>query len=398
MPSTAYGQRAPVSSDPPESAPVHLGPVLLAPSVSVSNLGWDSNIFYQSEDEAIGDFTATTNPRVPAWMRLGRARFRGLANLNLVYFQDHPSQRSVDSDYEGRFDLILAHVTPYASATWISIKQPTGFEIDERVRRHENTVTAGIGLELGPRTDIDLAVRRQRAEFADEGDVQDPLVSQFDDYTSRGVSAAFRQDLTPFTSFVVNVDGHEDRFDGTPERDTDNVGIGSGVEFRPFAMISGSAYVGWQRIRLVNGDSPPYQGLTAQVNLDYTLLGSTRFSVSAQRDVEYSAIRNQEAYLLAGVATSVNHRFNETWDAVGRVGRFHTTYGLFDTGSAPSVPTPESGAYAENVTQFGGDLGYRMGPHTRLAFSVFQQRRNSELGVVRGYSRTVAGMSIRYAF
>ncbi len=398
MPSISYGQRSTVPSDPPESAPVHLGPVVLAPTVTVRNLGWDSNVFYQSDEEAAGDFTATTTPHVLGWMRLGRARVRGRATLNLVYFQDHPSQRSVDSDYEGRVDLVLSRLTPYASARWVSAKQPNGFEIDERVRRRENNVTGGVDVQVGPRTDLDLAVRRQRAEFNHEGDFQDPLVSEFDDYTSQGVSAALRHDLTPFTSLVVTADGHEDRFDGAPERDTDNLGIGSGIEFQPFAMISGNAYVGWQRIRLVNGESPPYSGLTAAVSLDYTLLGATRFNVSAQRDVEYSAVRNQEAYLLAGLTALVNHRFNETWDASGRLGRYHTTYGLFDSGSIPSVPESQPVAYVEDVTLLGGELGYRLGPHTRFAFVVSQQRRSSELGVFRGYNKTVAGMSIHYAF
>jgi hypothetical protein len=396
MPSTSSAQRSTVPVDPPESAPLRLGPVALAPTLSVTNLGWDSNIFNQPH--AVGDFTATTNPRVLGWMRLGRARVRGRANLNLVYFQDHPSQRSVDSDYEGRFDLVLTRVTPYVSATWVSAKQPNGFEVDERIRRHEKNVTAGAGLELGPRTNLDLAVRRQRAEFNDEGDFQNPLVSEFDDYTSQGVSASLRHDLTPFTAVVVNVDGHEDRFDDVPERDADSVGIGSGVEFRPFAMISGHAYVGWVRIEMVNGDSPPFGGLTAAVNLAYTLLGATRFNLEAQRDVEYSAVRNQEAYLLAGLTASVTHRFGETWDAGARVGRYHVTYGLFEDSGAPVVTGPQPNAYSEDVTLGGGELGYRVGPRMRLAFRLYQQNRDSDLGPTRGYGRTVAGMSINYAF
>jgi hypothetical protein len=398
MPSTSYAQGATNPVDPPESVPFHLGPVALAPTLSVTNLGWDSNVFYQPDAEAVGDFTATTNPRVLGWMRLGRARVRGRANLNLVYFQDYPSQGSLDSDYEGRFDLVLTRLTPYVSATWVSAKQPTGFEVDERIRRYEKNVTAGVGLEMGPRTNLDLAVRRQRAEFDDQGDFQDPLVSEFDDYTSQGVSASLGHDFTPFTSLVVNVDGHEDRFDDAPERDTNSVGIGSGVEFQPFAMISGHAYVGWQRIQMVNVDSPSYEGLTATVNLAYTLLGATRFNLEAQRDVEYSAVRNQQAYLLAGLRVSVSHRFSETWDAGARVGRYHLTWGLFEDSGTPVVPGPQPNTYAEDVTLYRGELGYRVGPHMRVAFGLYQQQRESSVDSARGYRQTLAGMSINYEF
>jgi len=385
-------------SDPPESVPLHLGPIALAPTLTVSNLGWDSNIFYQPDDEAVGDFTATTNPRVLGWMRLGRARFRGRANLNLVYFQDHPSQRSIDSDYEGRFDLVLTRVTPYVSATWVSTKQPTGFEVDQRIRRHERSVTAGAALEIGPRTNVDIAVRRAGTEFSDQGDFQDPLVSEFDDYNSQGVSASFRHDLTPFTSVAVTVDGHEDRFDEAPERDTNNIEIGSDLEFRPFAMISGHAYVGWFRIQMVNGDSLPFEGVAAAVDLAYTLLGATRFALQAERDVQYSAIRDQQAYLHAGLTVSVNHRFGESWDVGGRAGRHHLTYGLFEGSGDLVVPGAESDAPPENITLYGGEVGYRLGPSMRLAFGLNQQHRRSTGVSTRGYRRTLAGMSVNYAF
>jgi hypothetical protein len=328
-------------------------------------------------------------------MRLGRARVQGGAALNLVYFQDHPSERSVDSAYEGRFDLILTRVTPYVSATWVSARQPTGFEVDDRVRRHEKSVTAGASVEVGPRTNLDFAVRQRRAEFNHEGDFQDPLVTEFNDYTSQGVSASLRQDLTPFTSLVVNVDGHEDRFDDVPDRDTNTVGIGSGVEFRPFAMISGHAYVGWLRVQMVNGESPPFEGLYAAVDLAYTLLGATRFTFQADRDIQYSAIRNQEAYLQAGMAASVNHRFGETWDAGARAGWYQLTYGLFEGSGDPVVPA-ESDAY--KVTQFGGEVGYRVGPSMRLALVVAQSHRQSAVGSLREYRRTLAGMSVHYVF
>jgi Putative beta-barrel porin 2 len=393
MPSTSYAQ-GPV--DPPESVPFRLGPVALAPTLSVTNLGWDSNIFYQPDAEAVGDFTATASPLVQGWMRLGRTRFRGRAHVNFVYFQDHPSEGSVDQDYAGRLDLVLTRMTPYVTAAWVDAKQPSGLEVDDRIRRHEAGVTGGVVLEMGPRTNIDIAAGRRRTEFRESSDFQDPLVSEFDDYTSQGVSASLRHDLTPFTSMGVTVARHEDRFDGVPERDTDNVDVSSGVAFRPAAMVSGYAYVGWARVRLVNDESPPFEGLTAAVNLAYTLLGATRFGFEAERNVQYSAVRNQEAYLFAGLTASVNHRFGETWDAGGRMSRYQLTYGLFDDPGSPVVAT--GSAYAENVTQYAGEVGYRVGPSMRVAFRCSHHRKHSEFDLIRGYSRTVVGMNVNYVF
>jgi hypothetical protein len=398
MSSTLCAQGSSVSSDPPESASLRLGPLALAPALSVTNLGWDSNVFQRADGESDGDFTATTSPGVQGWLRIGRARVRGRAALDFVYFQDHPSERSVDSNYEGRLDLPLRRLTPYVSGTWLSAKQRFSFEVDDRIRRHETSATGGVVLEIGPRTNVDIAAGRRRAEFNHEGDFQDPLVSEFDDYTSQGVLVVVRHDLTPFTSFAVTIDEHEDRFDGAPERDTNNIAISSGVEFQPFAMISGHAYVGWLQIRLVDGESPPFGGLTAAVNLAYTLLGATRFIVEAQRDVEYSAIRNQEAFLLAGVRVSINHRLGETWDVGARAARYHQTYGLFESSADPNALGLVSDTYGEIINQYGGEVGYRVGPSMRLGFILNRQHRQSTVGSTRQYRRTLAGMSLSYAF
>jgi hypothetical protein len=388
------------AADPPESAPLHLGPVVLAPSLTLTNFGWDSNVFQQPESESSGDFTATASPRVQGWLRLGPARAYGRGTLAFVYFQNHPSERSVDVDYEGRLDLRLARVTPYVSATWLSAKQRFGFEIDERVRRHQETGVAGVDFRLGPRTDIEVAARRSRLEFNHTDDFQDPVTPEFFDNTSQGASLALRHELTPYTSVSVAVDRHQDRVDLDPGRDTDSVGIASGLEFKPFALISGKAYFGWVRVNLVEPGSAPFTGVVGSIDLAYTLLGATRLAVQGVRDVSYSAVRDEPAYLLAGVTASVTHRLGEGWEVGGRIGRNQLSYGLFEPSGTPDAPpeAPAPDADREIVTDTGLEIGYRVGPSMRIAFALRRQDRRSIVNAERDYERIVAGMSIYYGF
>jgi hypothetical protein len=398
MPAAVQAQSAVAGADAPETAPVRLGPVALAPTLSVTNLGWDSNVFQQADGTEVGDFTAITSPRVQGWLRVGRVRVRGRASLDFFYFQDHASERSVDSNYEGRLDLSLGRLTAYTSGTWVDAKQLYGFEVDDRIRRHETSATGGAVLEIGPRTSLDVAARRRRAEFGNEANFQDPLISEFDDYTSQGLSASFRHDLSPYTSVAMTVDEHQDRFDEAPDRDTNNIGIDSGVDFRPVAMVGGHAYVGWVRVQMVNGESPPFGALTLAVDLTYVLLGATKFVLQAERSVEYSAIRNQDVYLMTGITGTVNHRFGEKWDAGGRFGHYRLTYGLFEDSADSSGSAPESGADPAIVRRYGGEVGYRVGPSMRVAFGLYQQDRRSMVTSVRDYQRTVAAMSVNYIF
>jgi Putative beta-barrel porin 2 len=207
---------------------------------------------------------------------------------------------------------------------------------------------------------------------------------------------ALRHELTPLTSVAMTVNRNHDRFDVDPWRDSNSLGIYSGLEFKPFALIDGKAYVGWARYKLVEPGSPSFNGLVTAVDLGYTLLSATRFAIQAERDVEYSAIKGQHAYLYSGVTGSVNHRLGDSWVVGVRTGWHVLSYGLL-------LPESELGGGAndaneEIVTEFGGEVGYSLGPDTRLAFQVARHHRRSTVGSAREYERVRAGMSLSCRF
>ena len=395
MPVAADAQWTVANADPPQSTPLRLGPLALAPSIAVTNLGWDSDVF-QEGGESAGDFTATTTPQVQGWMRLGQARIRGRGAVAFTYFQTYASERSTDTDFAGRLDWRLARVTPYVSGRWVNAKQRFGFEVDDRIRRRETTGTGGVNVAVGARTTVDVSGGRTEFRYDHSAEPQDPFVSEFDDYTSDGGSLEVEHELTALTSMSVTMYGSQDRFDEAPERDTDRVGINAGLELRPFALVSGGIYVGWLRMDLVESTGSSFSGLVTYGNLGYTLLGTTRFTVEVQRDVQYSAIRNQQAYLLAGVSGSVNHRLGDTWDIGARTGRHKMSYGLFESSDGESGAL--TGVTEEIVTDYGGEVGCRLAPNLRVGFGVRKQDRHSTVDAIRGYDRTVVGMSLNYVF
>ena len=52
--------------------------------------------------------------------------------------------------------------------------------------------------------------------------------------------------LTPLTSLVFETEYRQDRFERTTSRDTDTVLVEGGLEFKPLALISGRARVGFR--------------------------------------------------------------------------------------------------------------------------------------------------------
>jgi len=391
------GSRAEEAPEPP---PFRVGPLVVAPTLTLEDLGWDSNVLHLWEDpETAGDFTTTVTPDVRSWLRFGPARLRTHSTVDFMYFRDHASERSVDQTHEGRLEVRLGRLMPHVSGRWLRTRRRFGFEIDERTRRYERSLAAGADVRLGLRTTVEFSARRSSVEFDRTDSLSDPLVSDFYDGTSRGITLAVRHELTPVTSAALTVNKSRDRFDLDPSRDSESLGIGAAFEFEPTAVISGRAYLGWLRVNLIEPGSPPFGGVAASVNLTYTLLGSTLITVEANRDVSYSAIRGQHAYLFEGGRVLIRHRLNETWDIGGRVGRHELSYGLF--GREVSLGDPVPGGlvgYHETVTEYAGEVGFRAGPQTRLGFTLGRQQRHSVAGPTRGYERVRAGLSITYRF
>ena len=209
-----------------------------------------------------------------------------------------------------------------------------------------------------------------------------------------------RHRLTPLTSVAVNVDRRRDNFDLLPERNSESVAISSGLEFNPFALITGQAYVGWGRYRLVDATAPPFTGLVTSLDLGYTLLGATRFTLQGQRDIEYSAIRGQHAYLLAGFRSSVTHRLGSGFDIGAGAARYRLSYGLFSLITEPGgeIEVPGFADTSEIVTEHFGEVGYRVGRQMRIGFRAARQHRRSTVARAREYESVRAGMSINYRF
>jgi hypothetical protein len=129
--------------EPPADAPVLAGPLTLAPVIQ-SNAGHDNNIFNRSESEDTqGDFTATFTPSVDVWLRLPRARAGGRAKADFYYYKDLIDLRAVDWNSDGRLEVPLNRLTPFASGALVSTTNSTSTE-DLPSRWYINSTTRGM--------------------------------------------------------------------------------------------------------------------------------------------------------------------------------------------------------------------------------------------------------------
>ena len=368
------------------SAPAE-APRVIAPAVQITNLGWDDNVFRVGEEaDSAGDFTATVSPSVQASIPWSRMRFTGAGQLDFNYFQRFAAIRSIDTDSRANVALALGRLTPHAGGSWANARHHRSFEIDFPVRRVDQSWDAGVDLTVSTKTSIAVMVRRSRVEYTGETVyLESDLASVLGD-TSTVTGVGVRYALTPLTTVGAQFERDHERLPHAPERNADGVRLTSIVEFRPLALVSGQAQIGVRSRTFNDRNAPPFQGMVTQVDLSYTLLGRTRLTVRAQRDLSYSYRPGERDYLQTGTEGVVTHRLGTSWDVSGSVGRFRLQYGLADRN-----------ARAERVLYYGVDVGRTMF-RSRVGFQVSRQTRSSDFSARREYEEMRISSSVSYRF
>jgi hypothetical protein len=376
-------------------ARVHVGPFYLTPSVFLKELGVDSNVF-NAAGEQKSDFTFTVGPKVDLWIPVARrALLQGTAGTDVVWYSQYDTERSLDPQFAGRTEVYLRRITLSAGGDYLNTRQRLNYEVDLRARHVEQGLIGGVGLALTPKFSIETSAWRDERRF--DGDAQFDGVSlqRTLNQTTTGLSVAGKHRLTALTTLVVRFERLDDEFPYSPVRDSESFRIMPGVEFKPRALISGTAYVGYRRFTpSTAGVLPDFSGVVARLGLSYTLLGSTTFGVSYSRDLTYSYEELQPFFVNRSVGASVRRALGRRFDVLVSADRHQYAYEHALTGEVPALPRPQR---VDRTWNYTGSIGYRLG-QGRIGVGVSYWQRESQLKTFRDYDNLRFGTTVSYGF
>jgi hypothetical protein len=383
------------SSDPPNNAPLQAGPLVLAPVIRLTNVGHDSNVFNRNQDDnPQSDITATLSPSVDAWLRMAHARANGRTQFDAYYFKQLTNLRAIDTDTSGHIEVPLNRVLAYATGSLTNTRHRQNLEIDALARRRNDSVTTGIDLRLTAKVTAGVFARRSQLRYNTNSLYFGIDLARALNHTSAGGGAELRYALTPLTTIAVGAEQSRDRFDLASDRDSDNRNVVANVQFNPRALISGGASFGVQKHHVLGGLAPDFSGSVMSADLGYSLLGRTRFTVTARRQLEYSYVEDTD-YLRGGAALIVTQRLGDSWDVGGSFGRDRLSYrrnaSLSNTSTTPGLTD-------ETVFVSSGNIRYNLG-HTQIGVDVeYRERLADQTLAYRGYQRLRVGSTLTYAF
>jgi hypothetical protein len=376
----------------PDSARVrvHLGPLWLNPTLALTNLGMDTNVFNTAASNVPErDFTYTVTPQSDLYLRMGRTWLMGNVKEDLVWYQKFADQRSVNGNYTGNWLVPLTRMTFNVGGNFVNTRERPGYEIDTRPRRTEKAVNGAFELRALSKTYVGVRGERRKIDY-DSAAVFFGSNLQFQlARTLTSESLTLRHRLTPLTNITFDVGKEQERFAFSPIRDSNSTRFNGGVSFDKFAIINGSAQFGYRNFRPLSPDLPLYSGTTASVNLSYSALGATRLGVTALRDLQDSYDINQPYYLQSGINASIAQQIYGPLDVQGRIGAQRLAY-LTRPGVVVQAPDR-----VDHIQIYGVGVGYRLGRDLRFGVNVDEQKRQSVLNILQ-YDGLRYGVAITY--
>ncbi len=386
------------TTDPLESMPIRLGVLGLSPTLAITNLGIDDNIFNDATDPE-RDFTMTVTPRLQARLRSGKLLLSGAVATGLVYYQKYDDERSIDYAADGRVDVDLGWFQPYALASYLDTRERLNVELDERAPRTQTTMAAGTKVLVSPKTGLVFGYRQVGLDFAEGTTFDGVPLSQSLNSTTKTLEGGLELYLTPLTTFSVVASRQTDRFDESPEKDADTFRILPSIRMEAPAIIRGSLAVGYRRFSAIDPGTPDFGGLVVHGSLTHTFAERTKVDLLLSRDVQYSFEETEPYYLTTGLRVVVTQQLGESFDVRAIVGRDRLEYREEATSPGPSGfgPGSDKDTRIDRASVLGAGVGYRFQANLRTGLDVEFAKRTSDVPD-RRYERTRVVASMTYGF
>lgn len=374
---------------PPGS--LRIGPLLARPTIAVTDLGVDNNVFYEEADQK-RDIVFTAIPGAELRGRIGLASIRATSRVTMRYFHTYANQRSIGPSQDMTVELPVNRLTVSGMTSISKDRERPSLDVTLRAKRLLFDYQARATYRLFSKTSLGVGVRRSRTGYADDAGPGERALAAALNRTDTAWDVTGRHAVTPFTSLVVQAQLSRDTFDASV-RDTSGSGWTVGVVADRAALVSGSASFGRRRTKTPDPLQPiEFNDWTFAAVLSTVIRGTTRLSLATSRGLQYS-VEPTDPYLLNRSAIlGVTQRVTSSWEVSGSGG----WQSLIPTSRRLGAPINGSLVRLDGATyQFG--VSYVLASGLRLGLDGRHWRRTS-LAAGGDYVSWRLGATLSYGY
>lgn len=386
VPATGVQTSTGLAGIPPEPhvfGELRLGVLTFAPTLRLSEIGIDTNVFnLEGTERQPPDFTATVQPGLEARVETTRAGLRVLGTGAMVYYNNNDFERSINPAVQlAGFFRVARKIELFGEAGGGYGRAHRGYEIDVRPRTSSKNYAVGARF-LSRRVGLEAVAQHGETRYDPAARYLGVQLNETLDRTTQSTNLAVSYRFSPYTTFALGVAAIGDRFPSSPNRDTAANRAYVSAAFHPRALISGSVQVGYVLGKTLSNVTPDFSGVTANAGVSYTWRDAFSVSLGASRDFEFSYRVEHPYYRYdiyeGAIRQALSHRFD-----IG-VGMSLGTLSYPVLGDVPAVPT-------EVLRQLSGSVGARVTRQVRVGVYV---RRIERLTGSRPYQAYRSGLEV----
>jgi len=342
------------------------GPLHIRPFVALKDVGYDDNIRFEAQQRQ-GDFTATAGPGLGALLLTGdRGGIYLSQEYDYVAFRDNPDLNHWNSSARARGIFLLKRAALSLEDRFTSERERPNNEIDQRLRREQNAVTASARTLGRGRLAVRTFVRQERIDYSsDEPGFEDVGLKLNRQENTLSLAGELR--VLPKTTFVVEGVLERVAFDDRSQgRDTRTTSILPGFRFDPSASVQGGFKLGVMSLEAVDRSQSDFRGTVGEGSLSTRLGGSARLKSTFARSLVFSIQDNNLYYVSTDWSAAYEQYFSRRLSAEMLYGRGLNHY------PEEMIRIPFQGIRNDTLTNYQMSIRYRV--NDQLSFSARAHR------------------------
>ncbi len=282
-----------------DKARLRLGPLRIVPEFRLSEVGYDSNVYFREEaSEAVSDFTAAFSPEVRGtWLVGGSVILSVMENPEYLFYVKEEGLRAFTNSFASSVRLlVLRRFSLSADYHVLSHVRRATSELGQRIRDTVKGLTAGFFFETPRGTAAGLTGSLEDFRYKDVAlDAPDDIYARSLD--RRETAAAFELYYRVFSqSFFFTTAGwtrYEFVFPESAWRDASSFEVSGGIRFPLLGRARGTLSLGWKSFQPESPERKPFSGLVAATDVDFRI-GRLGVNLGYVRDNAFSY--NESAY------------------------------------------------------------------------------------------------------
>jgi putative beta-barrel porin BBP2 len=368
------GSPSPADPDLSTEGMRRAGPFHLRPFAVLKDVGYDDNIRFEAGIRE-GDSTATAGAGIDAVLLAGdRGGLRLFQEGDYVTFQRNADLDHWNGAARARGVLLLKRAVLSLEERYTSDRERPTSEIDQRVRRNNNAVTAAVRTLGQGRLAVKSYLRDERIDYGSD----DPALGDVGARLNRDettLSVIGELQLLPKTTVTLEWAVSSIAFDDTSQaRDTRKRALLPGFRFDPTAAVQGDLRAGPLAMTALDRDGGDYHGLVGDGHLTTRVGRAGRVKTGFGRNVEFSTLGNNLYYVGSQWSAAYEQFFSRRVSGELSYGRGLNHY-------PNEVPSAENSAVLlirdDRLATWQATVRYRANPQTTIGLSAYHVRRDS---------------------